>query len=58
MKRSATDTIVEAMESLSEATDNDVIVLIRNSSGDMIYHSTTDSLVLKIGMCRSSQLYF
>lgn len=50
MIRSATDTLVNAMEEFGRAEPNECMIIWTDQSGDICWSTTTDSPVTKLGM--------
>ena len=48
--RSATETLVAVMEDFGEIEPKEVLVIYTNESGDICWSTTTDSLVVKLGL--------
>lgn len=47
---SGTDVLIKAMEDLGSSDDQHIMVLIRDSNGDFIWHSNMTSIMDRLGM--------
>ena len=50
MTRTATETVMSAMETFGESEPKDCIIVWTDERGDICWSSTTDSQVVKLGM--------
>lgn len=50
MRRSATDTLMSAMEDFGESEPKECMVIWTDEGGDICWSSTTDSQAMKLGM--------
>lgn len=51
--RSATETVMKAMECFGQAEPEDCLIVWTDESGDLCWSCTTDSIVTKIGLVES-----
>lgn len=55
--RTATETLLSCMEDFGESEPKECMVIYTNENGDMCFSSTTDSLVIKLGLLELSKQY-
>lgn len=55
-QRTATATLMEVLEDFGDSEPKECIVVYTNSNGELCWSSTTDSVVIKIGLLEAAKL--
>lgn len=55
--RTPTDTLMEAMQSFSEDEPKEVIIIYTMQTGDLIWHSSTNTTSTKVGMLETAKFW-
>lgn len=53
VRRSATETLVSAMEDFGENEPKDCLIIYANEAGELVWSCTSNSYVIKLGLVES-----